>query len=89
MLVLIIILSILVIVLGYTTWNLLRKLEKHEDIAQGQQTYIDNISAIIAQSSNRLREIDEKGTFKSDDEVGFFFDNIKAIQDVLDEYKLT
>lgn len=88
MLVTCIILAILVIILGFFTWNLLRKVERLEDIGEYQQNYIDNLSTIIGESSKRLREIDEKGTFQSDDEVGFFFNNIKEIQRVLDEFNL-
>ena len=88
MLVSIIILAILVIVLGFTTWNTLKKVEKYEDTVKDQQTYVESISSIIEDSSNRLQEIDEKGTFRSDDEVGFFFENLKLIQDALDRYKL-
>ena len=89
MLVSIIILAILVIVLGFTTWNTMRKLEKYEDTVRDQQEYVESIASIIEDSSKRLREIDEKGTFASDDEVGFFFENLKIIQDTLDRYKLT
>ena len=88
MLVTCIILAILVIILGFFTWNLLRKVEKLEDIGEYQQNYIDNLSTIIGESSKRLREIDEKGTFRSDDEVGFFFNNVKEIQRVLDEFNI-
>ena len=88
MLVLSIILAILLIVLGYFTWNLLRKVEKYEDIAQYQQNYIENISTVIGESSKRLREVDEKGTFESDDEVGFFFKGLKEMQMILDEFNL-
>jgi hypothetical protein len=88
MLVLSIILTILLIVLGYFTWNLLRKVERYEDIAQYQQNYIENISTVIGESSKRLREVDEKGTFESDDEIGFFFKGVKEIQSILDEFNL-
>ena len=88
MLVSIIILAILVIVLGFTTWNTMKKLEKYEDTVQNQQEYVESIASIIEDSSKRLREIDEKGTFISDDEVGFFFENLKIIQDTLDRFKL-
>lgn len=88
MLVLSIILAILLIVLGYFTWNLLRKVEKYEDIAQYQQNYIENISTVIGESSKRLREVDERGTFESDDEIGFFFKGVKEIQSILDEFNL-
>lgn len=88
MLVLSIILAILTIILGYFTWNLMKKVEKYEDIAQYQQNYIDNLSTIIGESEKRLQEVDQKGTFQSDDEVGFFFNTIKEIQRVLDQFNL-
>ena len=88
MLVLSIIFAILLIVFGYFTWNLMRKVEKYEDIAQYQQNYIENISTIIGESSKRLQEVDGRGTFESDDEVGFFFNTLKEVQRVLDEFNL-
>lgn len=88
MLVLSIIFAILSIVLAYFTWNLMRKVEQYEDIAQYQQNYIENISTIIGESSKRLQEVDGRGTFESDDEVGFFFKTLKEVQGVLDEFKL-
>lgn len=88
MLVISIIFAILSIVLGFITWNLMKKVEKYEDIAQYQQNYIDNLSTIIGESAKRLQEVDERGTFQSDDEVGFFFNTIKEIQRVLGEFNL-
>lgn len=88
MLVVSIIFAILFIILGFFTWNLMKKVEKYEDIAQYQQNYIDNISTIIGESEKRLQEVDQKGTFQSDDEVGFFFNTIKEIQRVLGEFNL-
>lgn len=88
MLVLTILLTILVGVLGFSTWNLLKKLEKLEDTVQNQQKYVEDISNVLEDSSKRLREIDSNGSFSSDDEVGFFFENLKQIQSVLDAYIL-
>ena len=88
MLVLSIFLTILVVVLGFSTWNLLRKLEKLEDTVQDQQRYVENISNVIEDSNKRLREVDDKGHFSADDEVGFFFENLKQIQNILDGYRL-
>jgi hypothetical protein len=88
MLVSVVILLILIVVLGFTTWNLMRKLERFEDTVQNQQIYVERIASLIEDSSKRLREVDESGHFSSDDEVGFFFSNLKAIQDTLDEFKL-
>lgn len=84
-----IILAILLIVLGFITWNLMKKVEKYEDIAQYQQNYIENISTVIGESSKKLQEVDESGSFAADDEVGFFFKGVKEIQRILDEFNLT
>lgn len=88
MIVTIIILSVLVVTLGYTTFNLLRKNEKQEDILAGYLGYLDRISRVIEVSDTKMKEVDAKGTFKSDDEVGFFFQQIKGLQDILNEFKL-
>jgi hypothetical protein len=67
----------------------MRKVEKYEDIAQYQQNYIENITTIIGESSKKLEEVDQKGSFQSDDEVGFFFNGIKEIQRILDEFNIS
>jgi hypothetical protein len=84
----IIILSILVVILGYTTRNLLKKNEKQEDILASYLTYLDSMSRVIEVSDEKLKAIDARGTFSSDDEVGFFFQQIKGLQDILNEFKL-
>jgi len=83
----IVILALVVVILGYTTINLLFKNEKAEDIIISQQKYISSISEIIKNSEKKLIEIDEKETFKSDDEIGWFFNEIKKIQNILSQYK--
>lgn len=83
----IVILALVVVILGYTTINLLFKNEKAEDIIISQQKYISSISEIIKNSEKKLQEIDEKEVFKSDDEIGWFFNEIKKIQNILSQYK--
>lgn len=84
----IVILSVLVVALGYTTYNLLRKNEKQEDILASYLDYLDKLSRVIEVSDEKLKEIDSRGTFESDDEIGFFFQQIKGLQDILNEFKL-
>ena len=84
----IIILSVLVVALGYTTYNLLRKFEKQEDILAGYLDYLDKLSRVIEVSDEKLKQIDSRGTFESDDEVGFFFQQIKGLQDILNDFQL-
>lgn len=81
-------LSVMVIALTFTTWNLLRKQEKAEDIVVVYLSYLDKLSRVIEISDEKLTKIDEKGTFKSDDEVGFFFQQIKDLQGILNEFQM-
>lgn len=81
-------LILFLIILGYTTVNTLRKLEKCEDIILSQDEYISKIQESIIFSQKKIKEIDEKETFKSDDEIGWFFDNIKQIQELISSYKI-
>ena len=82
------ILSVMVVILGFTTFNLLRKNEKAEDILVGYLDYLDKMSKVIEVADAKLKKIDHRGTFQSDDEVGFFFDQIKKLQEILNEFKL-
>jgi uncharacterized membrane protein len=88
MIFLIIFLVGLSVVLGFTTYNLLKKNEAQEDILSSYMTYLNKISDIIDFSDKKLKEVDEKGSFKSDDEVGFFFEQIKALQDILNSFNV-
>ena len=81
-------LSVLVVILGFTTFNLMRKNEKQEDILAEYLNYLDRLSKTIEASDKKLKEIDRAGTFKSDDEVGQFFKSVQQIQDILNDFKL-
>jgi hypothetical protein len=74
------------VILGYTTFNLLRKNEKQEDILAGYMTYLNKISDTIELAERKMIEVDAKGSFKSDDEIGFFFEQIKTIQTALNAF---
>jgi hypothetical protein len=88
MIIAIVILSLLVVILGYTTFNLLRKNEKQEDILIGYMSYLNKISDIIEMSDKKIKEVDARESFKSDDEVGFFFESIKQIQSILNQFNI-
>tara|TARA_Y100000356_G_C11144500_1_gene227167 strand:+ start:206 stop:493 length:288 start_codon:yes stop_codon:yes gene_type:complete len=78
----------LIIILAFTTWNLLRKVEKQEDIITQYNDYVTEFNTQIKMSEDRLKQIDEKGMFKSDDEIGWFFEQIKVIQDGISKFKI-
>ena len=82
------ILSVMVVILGFTTFNLLRKNERSEDILLSFQKYLDQLSRIIEFSDEKLKKIDEREIFKSDDEIGFMFEQIKELQKVLSNFRM-
>lgn len=80
------ILGLLVGILGYTTINLLRKNEKAEDIIISQGEFIESFQSTIELSDKKLKELDTKGSFNSDDEIGWFFNEIKKLQNTLSQF---
>jgi hypothetical protein len=82
------ILSTLVVILGFTTFNLLKKNEKAEDIVVGYVEYLDRLSRVIEISDKKLKQLDTSGAFKSDDEVGSIFKGIQQIQEILNEFNV-
>ncbi len=82
------ILGVSVVALGFTTFNLLRKNEKQEDILTGYITYLNQFSKIIEFSDEKLKKIDERGIFKNDDEIGFMYDQIKDLQKILSNFRI-
>tara|TARA_B100001094_G_C17675993_1_gene551078 strand:- start:38 stop:289 length:252 start_codon:yes stop_codon:yes gene_type:complete len=73
-----ILLSIIVLILGWTTFNLTRKVERLE-------TWIESYAQRIQDTQQALKEIDSKGNFEADDEVGVIFTSIKEAIDELNE----
>ena len=82
------VISGLLLIAGFVIWNLLKKVERQEDLIEKYQQYLTSLDTSIKLSSKRLEEIDIKGMFSSDDEIGWYFKQIKEIQSILDDYKL-
>tara|TARA_B110000285_G_scaffold89685_1_gene102779 strand:+ start:38 stop:325 length:288 start_codon:yes stop_codon:yes gene_type:complete len=74
--------------LFYIIWNLMKKNERLEDMNSQQDTYIQNISILMSESNRKLKEIDSKQIFESDDEIGWFFKGIKEIQELINKYNI-
>ncbi len=73
-----IILGIISLTLSYVVFNLTRKVERLETWIEG---YVDRIN----ETQSTLKEIDDKGTFQADDEIGVVFTSIKEAVDELNE----
>ena len=86
--IIIVILVILLGVLGYATLNLLRKNETAEDLIIGYLGYLERLSQVIELTDEKLKKLDNKGSFKSDDEIGFFFNQVMELQKILNEFNI-
>ena len=85
-LILINIFVIISLIIGYIIWNLLKKVEKLESQITVQEKFLMDFYDLVKTSELKIREIDNKQLFQSDDEVGFFFTNLKTIQEALSDY---
>ena len=76
----------IIIIFLYILRNLLIKVEKYEDRVESLQDTLSNIQDAIEDSKKHLNQLDERGVFQSDDEVGYFFEQMKTVQDELDRF---
>lgn len=76
------------LVLLYGVRNLLKKNEQQEDVLARYLDYMDSLSKTIEYVDEKLKKIDLKGTFQSDDEIGWFFREVQGMQSKLINFKL-
>ena len=69
---------ILAIFFAIISFYALRRINEYENI-------ILNINNTIESITRQLKLIDDKGHFEADDEVGFFFDELKQLGEQLEE----
>jgi hypothetical protein len=74
-------------IVGFVIYNLYSKNVKLEEIVQRQNQSLEVIAQIVEDSDKLIKEVDQLGAFKSDDEVGFFFKALITIQETLNAFK--
>ena len=74
-----IILLVLLIICLYIIYNLNKKTEQYE-------TWFESIREQVSDTNVKLNEIDVRGSFSSDDEIGFYFKYMKDLQNELSKY---
>jgi len=72
-----VLLGVSTLFLGVVAFYALRRINTYEEI-------ILNVNNTIDLIKHQLKIIDEKGHFEADDEVGFFFEEIKQLGQELD-----
>ena len=68
-----------------TSFFIIRNLIKKNEILED---FIAKQSEAIKACDQRLQQVDNKGIFYADDEIGWFFQEVKKIQDALNEFTL-
>jgi len=75
-------------IIGLGFYILIKKISKLQIVVNQQQQYIDAVTVAINNANEQLKEIDQAGIFQADDEVGWFFKNLKEIQSMLNTFKV-
>ena len=60
------------------TYYSLRRITQYEE-------FILQIQQIITFSTEKMKQVDSRGHYEADDETGFFFQQLKDIQQLLDD----
>tara|TARA_A100001515_G_scaffold131620_1_gene119521 strand:+ start:66 stop:326 length:261 start_codon:yes stop_codon:yes gene_type:complete len=79
--ILLVLLTIVITSSFFMIKNLIYKNETLED-------FISKQSEAIQACDQRLKQIDDKGIFYSDDQIGWFFKEVQKIQEALNEFTL-
>ena len=79
--ILLIVLTLIITVSFFIIRNLVIKNERLED-------FISKQSEAVEACDRRLKQIDDKGIFYADDQIGFFFKEVQKIQEALNEFTL-
>ena len=81
------ILITLIVAISYACYNLFIKTEQLEKIVDQQNQYITSISELIELSNKKIGESEVAQAFKTDDDIGFFFETLQEIQTQLNSFK--
>ena len=79
------VLSSIVAILLYVSINMFRKLERSDDTVLQLLDRHNALKTRIAETIVYMKEIDSKGGFESDDEVGTVFDALKRELELLED----
>ena len=74
-------------VIGWVIYNLYSKNVKLEQTAVNQANFIANVQYLISESDKVLKELDTKIWVEGDKELMVVFQNLKAIQEALNQFK--
>jgi hypothetical protein len=69
--------------MGYGIWNLVNQNEDLEETVIYYQNKLDEIREVVLDTNTQLKDLDIRGAFEADDEVGFVFKEIQQLSEEL------
>ena len=83
-----IIIGILTISNIFFIWRGTQLVRQVEDAVNEIDNVTNETFAVLNKMQEEMKAIDIRGSFESDDEIGWFFKGIKEIQDLINEYNI-
>jgi len=75
-----------VTIIGWIIYNLYQKNIKLEETVINQATFIAGLQSMIYESDKALKNLDDKIWMESDKELQTVFQNLKAVQEGLNQF---
>ena len=69
--------------MSYGIWNLVNQNEDLEETVIYYQEKLDEIRDVVLDTNTQLKDLDIRGAFEADDEVGFVFKEIQQLSEEL------
>ena len=73
-------------IIGWVVYNLYKKNVKLEQTVIAQATFIAGLQSMIGESDKALKNLDDKIWMESDKELQIVFQNLKAVQEGLNQF---
>ena len=80
-----IILSISTVFLIWVVYRLTEQIEEFEDAVEWFENWKNEFVTSLAEANRKMKEIDRRGTFSSDDEIGFAYETINQCIEQLNQ----
>ena len=83
-----ILIILLIIISSFLCWVIYlmtQQIEQYEENVEYYQNWYDKFITIIADADTKMKEVDNKGSFSSDDEIGFAYQTVKECINQLTE----
>lgn len=73
-------------IVGWVVYNLYKKNEKLETTVLAQANFISGLQQLIGESDKALKGLDDKIWLESDKDLQTVFQNLKAVQEGLNQF---